>query len=107
MYVTYNVFYLSRYAKPSTVDNVLERLRVWYLEKEDDVRLLVSQIIYKLSNTAPDVLRTVHAAAVPLTLYGILFTMYIHIQWIRSSFGLFGEISSIFALHESTSPYWY
>ena len=59
-----------RYAKPSTVDNVLDKLRGWYLEKDDTVRQLVAMVMNKITNTAPDVLRTVHSAVVPITLFG-------------------------------------
>jgi len=61
---------VTRYAKASTVDNVLEKLRGWYLEKEDEIRLLVAQLLYKMANSAADTLRGVQSAVIPLALYG-------------------------------------
>jgi hypothetical protein len=58
----------------------MEKLRTWYLDKEEDVRLLVAQLLYKMTNTATDTLRTVYTAVIPLALYGghyILHTLYV------------------------------
>ena len=61
---------LVRFAKPSTVDNVIEKLTTWYLEKEDGTRELVARLMFNMVNSAPDVIKNVKSEVIPLVMFG-------------------------------------